>query len=69
MGFFRKNVILGEHDTRSESDCTRDRCADPIVNVPVEKFKMHELFNISTRANDIAIIRLKRDIQFSGKKN
>lgn len=60
-------VRLGEYDTTTEIDCiTLDGeqiCADPPIDVPVEEKLAHPEYNEKSMLNDIALLRLDRDIQ------
>jgi secreted trypsin-like serine protease len=51
---------LGEHDLQSDADG-----AHPI-DVPIERGTIHPLYNSTTVANDIAVLRLKYEISFTG---
>lgn len=58
---------MGEYDTTTEIDCiTLDGeqiCADPPIDVPVEEKLAHPEYNEKSMLNDIALLRLDRDIQ------
>ncbi|CAK1550568.1 unnamed protein product [Leptosia nina] len=60
-------VRLGEWNTSSEIDCLNDDCNLPPVNVPIEKTIVHEGYNAKDghQQNDIALIRLARNVQFT----
>ncbi|KAL9703849.1 hypothetical protein quinque_007367 [Culex quinquefasciatus] len=62
-------VRLGEHDitNKEERDCDQQGCADVPVEVGIEKVIVHEQYNATERGqyNDIALIRLDRDVGFS----
>lgn len=67
----RSTVRVGELNISSTIDCEETGveekiCADPHVDIPVEKVIPHENFNIDTLKNDIALIRLKNSITFTG---
>lgn len=63
---------MGEYDTDTDVDClevsNRRECADPAVDVPVEERIAHEDYNAQdlNQYNDIALLRLARDVQFTG---
>ncbi|XP_055532355.1 serine protease grass-like [Wyeomyia smithii] len=66
-------VRLGEHTISQDPDCTtiiedgevieRD-CADPVENVPIESYVVHEKYRSSFLGNDIALIRLAKVVTF-----
>lgn len=61
-------VRLGEWNTASSRDCdSSDHCADPVVDLQIDKVFQHELYNPESisRENDIAVIRLKQKVQYS----
>lgn len=66
------SVVLGEHTKNQEMDCNiyndkfgkeieRD-CADPIEVFGIDKFIVHPDYNRPKYSNDIALIRLNRDV-------
>ncbi|XP_031332996.1 phenoloxidase-activating factor 3-like isoform X2 [Photinus pyralis] len=66
------NVILGEYDTRNETDCVhfhgRQWCADPRLVVPVQEIIIHPHWNQKPPATvdgDIALVRLAYDVRFT----
>lgn len=63
------SVRLGEYDTSTDIDCIEQDsekiCADPPMDVPVEEKVAHPEYNEMTKLNDIALLRLIRDIQYS----
>ncbi|XP_037953874.1 spaetzle-processing enzyme-like [Teleopsis dalmanni] len=66
-------VRLGEWNTTSDPDCVVDinghkECALPHVDVEVEETIVHENYMWSSRDqyNDIALIRLKEPVQYTG---
>lgn len=63
----RVGVRLGEYDTSTDVDCLGQLCADPVVNLGVEAKMPHENYNEKSknRANDIGLIRLSADVQYS----
>ncbi|XP_055636347.1 CLIP domain-containing serine protease B4-like [Toxorhynchites rutilus septentrionalis] len=61
-------VRLGEYDLSNEGpDCDQNGCADAPVDVDIEKIIIHPEFSKGRHAinNDIALIRLARDVPFS----
>lgn len=58
----RKFVRLGEHDVTTNTD-------GPVQDIRVVKITSHEQWSPSVLANDIALLTLERDVDFSGKKN
>lgn len=60
MNKFRTIVRLGEHDTTTESDGLHQ-------DLKVEKFFMHRHYDSFDKLNDIAILSLERDVEFTGK--
>lgn len=74
---FRVNVRLGEYDTRSDPDCDEYLhqaynccCAPPALNFGVKEVIIHENYNYNdrTRYHDIALIKMDRDVEYTGKK-
>lgn len=53
-------VRLGEHDTDASVDANR-------VDIDIDRIETHNSFVEATKINDIAIVRLKRDVKFTGK--
>ena len=68
-------VRLGEHSFASEIDCVTDRktgkeiCADPPVNVGVEKILIHPRYHKTPMQmiNDISLLRLEKSVKFTSK--
>lgn len=68
----RKYVRLGEYNTEDDIDCIYNSsqqldtdCADAPINVRVQSVHVPD-YNPNTFANDIALVRLAEDVQFSG---
>lgn len=40
-------------------------CADPIIEIPIAEIIIHANFDIKSKVNDIALIRLNRKVQYS----
>ena len=66
------NVILGEYDTRNETDCINifgiTSCADPPLIVPVDAIIVHPEWYRKPPAtinHDIALVRLITDVKFT----
>lgn len=51
---------LGEHDTDADEDEKR-------VDIDIDRVETHKNYNNATKINDIAIVRLVRDVEFTGK--
>lgn len=61
-------VRLGEHDlSKAGPDCEDDICADPHIDMAIDKLIVHEDHNNQPRSmwDDIALIRFDRDVTFS----
>lgn len=60
-------VRLGEWDLNKEEDCSDGDCSDAPVNMGVEKIIVHEDYDPQSKAqyNDIALIRLTRDVNMT----
>ena len=61
-------VRLGEHNIANDDpDCDQHVCADVPVDVGIDDVIVHEEYNVTERGqyNDIALIRLDRDVGFS----
>lgn len=71
-GMTLQSVRLGEWNTATNPDCIPDGddssiCADEIVSVRVEKQIFHEDYRSESKGqpNDIALLRLSRDVKFT----
>lgn len=65
--FKLSTVRLGEHNLRTERDCTvgdvEDRCAEPVQNFGIAQVIPHQDYNKPNRFwNDIALLRLDRAV-------
>nr|CAD7428578.1 unnamed protein product [Timema monikensis] len=66
-------VRLGELDTNTEQDCEEPYpgekiCADPVLDINIEKVVKHKSFNIPFLKNDIALLRLVSEVpSYTGK--
>lgn len=62
-------IILGEYDTKTEPDCTSEPnsvCADAVKVFYASEILRHYEFNTTNGLlNDIALIKLDREVQFS----
>ncbi|XP_066248691.1 phenoloxidase-activating factor 3-like [Euwallacea similis] len=62
-------IVLGEYDTRNATDCFvtqyGSECSDPLQILNVEKIIKHQSFSTSTTRNDIALIKVEKDIVYS----
>lgn len=70
--FCRYKVRLGEHNIETEKDCVVNSeniedCNDPPIDYLIEDFVVHPeyFFNGSTNINDIALIRLQEEVNFT----
>lgn len=77
----RKHIRLGEYNTENNPDCIqtlvssatghgqmlKNKCADPIMEVGVEKIIVHHLYNDNSKHkhHDIALLRLNADVKYS----
>lgn len=52
---------MGEYDTSKTDD-------GPTVDVDVERIESHPKYNKPYMANDIAILYLKKDVEFTGEQ-
>ncbi|XP_055587089.1 serine protease easter-like [Uranotaenia lowii] len=64
------HVQLGEFNEETDIDCSTDSrgrtlCADRVINVGVESVTFHPLFNVPQYTNDISIVRMSADIQYT----
>ena len=60
-----KSVHLGEHNTKTEKDCSTDDetyCAPEVLKIEVAEAIAHPNYvkGLTTKHNDIALLRLKR---------
>lgn len=53
-------VRLGEYNTTARTDENR-------VDVPIERIDKHEKYTDVPKLNDIAIVHLSHDVEFTGK--
>ncbi|KAL1399217.1 hypothetical protein pipiens_008380 [Culex pipiens pipiens] len=60
-------VRLGEHDLNSYKDCNPNDasdCAPPVQDVAIDYIVRHQQQDRRTKSNDIALIRLTREVSF-----
>ncbi|XP_077283417.1 phenoloxidase-activating enzyme-like [Arctopsyche grandis] len=61
-----KNVVLGEYDFTTGKDCNANRkCNDGPLKISIEKIISHPNFNFGVMKNDIALVRMERDVEFT----
>lgn len=65
LSSFRVSVRLGEHNTSAVVDCLNGRCLPEPVQIAVEEIRIHESFGTRLFWNDIALIRLAREVAYS----
>ncbi|KAH8300071.1 hypothetical protein KR044_009497 [Drosophila immigrans] len=62
------SVRLGEHNVSKEMDCTERRgvtiCAPPVEDIEVDRVYVHEKYSLRSGHNDIALVKLARDVVF-----
>lgn len=66
-------MLLGEYNIETSPDCQFQQrnsiknCADPVVEVGVEKITVHRQYNDNSkhRHHDIALLRLNADVKYS----
>ncbi|GBP04038.1 CLIP domain-containing serine protease 2 [Eumeta japonica] len=61
-------VRLGEWNTSSTMDCIQGDCNAPPLDVPIERIIPHEQYDARDehQQNDIALLRLAREVQYTG---
>lgn len=72
LQFYSVSVILGEHNTETERDCTEDQssCADKVQIVNVAEAISHQHYDqfSEDHHNDIGLIELKKGARLTSKK-
>lgn len=67
--YYSLQVRLGEYDLSRDTDCNlndnRD-CAPPVEDINIKSIIPHQKYNDDNKLNDIALIRLARDVSFGG---
>lgn len=70
MCYFRVNVRLGEWNVTSDPDCRQigryGICAAPVVRINIAETIPHPFYSKRTESNDIGLIKLEKDITFTG---
>lgn len=65
----RENVVLGEYDTRTKTDCVEvdgyRQCAPPAKSFKVQRAFLHPGWR-ERQEDDIALLRLDKRVQFNG---
>lgn len=64
------SIRLGEWDTSTDHDCddaydNEIICSDGHVDYGIEKTIIHPQYNPMSKQNDIALIRLSKDVKFT----
>ncbi|KAK9878517.1 hypothetical protein WA026_022413 [Henosepilachna vigintioctopunctata] len=63
------SIRLGEYNLTTDRDCVEvgkyKTCADHHVDVGIEKVTVHPMFNRKTFKNDIAIIRIRKEVEMT----
>lgn len=63
---FRHSVVLGEHNTQTVTDCDKDGyCTEPVQIIPVESIISHPQYNRRQYINDIGLLRLQYEADFT----
>ncbi|XP_017049120.1 spaetzle-processing enzyme-like [Drosophila ficusphila] len=60
-----KMVRLGEHNISTAIDCVHNECAPPHLDIPIEEKIIHEGYDRHSLRNDIALLRLKKPVDYS----
>lgn len=63
-------VRFGDYDVITDKDCTNhtrfgEECSDPVEEFGIEELIPHPQYNVRTSANDIGLIRLSRNVEYS----
>lgn len=63
-------MVLGDLNTNSLRDCVRtqfgERCGDVATRLGVESVIIHPLYSRYVGVFDLAILKLEREVEFSG---
>lgn len=63
---------MGEHDLSTNPDCRKrgrkNVCSPVVEDFGVEKVITHPRYNERRRINDIALVKLDRDVEFKSKQ-
>ncbi|XP_034104281.1 serine protease grass-like isoform X2 [Drosophila albomicans] len=57
-------VRLGEHNISQQIDCKGNRCAPSVEDMGIERIFVHEKYSHETGHNDIALVKLSKDVEF-----
>jgi hypothetical protein len=60
-------VRLGEHNTLTDPDCEKDRCAEPVQDFLPALITVHWNYDKPKTRNDIALIRLDKPVTYNRK--
>lgn len=60
------SVIVGEQNTATDPDCENGVCNGERQEILIEGLTPHPSYNTPRYANDIALVRLSQDLEFSG---
>lgn len=63
----RTSVRLGELDERTDPDCYQSECADPVQDFHPSVVIVHKDYDRPKFRNDLALIRLDRPVNITGK--
>ncbi|XP_038206656.1 venom protease-like [Zerene cesonia] len=58
-------VRVGEYDTGNTEDCYQNMCQTHIQDILIDKTIVHENWDIKKRTNDIALIRVAKEIDLT----
>lgn len=63
-------IRFGDYDVTTDKDCTNDtrfgeECSDPVQEFGIEELIPHPKFSTATAANDIGLIRLSKNVDYS----
>lgn len=67
--YFRILVRLGEYNFATDHDCSFEDCIDKPVDIPIEEVIVHEMYHAVTLDNDIALVKLVKTVNYTGKYN
>lgn len=57
---------FGEHDLRTDEDCTEEGvCLPPVQDIEIEKKVKHPAYDARRKTNDIALLKLKTPVDIS----
>uniref|UniRef100_A0A1A9W1D5 Peptidase S1 domain-containing protein n=1 Tax=Glossina brevipalpis TaxID=37001 RepID=A0A1A9W1D5_9MUSC len=58
-------IRLGEYDLNQEIDCVNSECNEKPVDINIEAIIVHPNYNVRSHHNDIALIRLAADVNYT----